>query len=853
MRIPAGLLAVPLLAGSLAAVLLFDRLPDLFAFHAAAAALIALLAALAAFASGSRRECSAAIVTGALLTGASLGASAGERAYEPALLHWFTSLPAERAEEPWVIEGTLREDAALTAFGTSLSIDVDGLRPAGQAMRPMAGGVRLSVAGTIAAGRLDQWRAGRRVRLPALLRIPSVYRNPGAPDDARAVARRGVVLVGAVKSGALVEVIGRGSVLRETAASARAWARAELAARVGHWSSRSAAVATAITVGDRTGLSADDERRLQEAGTYHVIAISGGNIAILTVILLVGARVLRVPRRAAAGLAIAALLFYAQVTGAPASVARAVAAAVVYLAGRLLEHRGPPLNALAVAAILATGVSPLSVADPGFLLSFGATLGILVLAPRFPVASAFRRKRHETRLASLLREILLALTTLFIATICAEIALAPLGALLFLRITFAGLLLNFAAIPLMGLVQAGSLCVLAAAVPFPAIATLFGYAAHAAATGLVDSARFVDLVPWISVHVPRPAVWLVIVYYVGCVAAMSVHRHTRFFAATAALMFVVMLVGPRFAMRDVIPPTPSRGGAPAAAARDALRVVFLDVAQGDATLIRMPGGRSVLVDTGGTFPGQTVTAPSELNYRRTAAFDIGERVVVPALRALGVRRLDTLVLTHGDPDHIGGAAAVIRRDAPRAIWEGVPVPPFEPMRVLGAAASVEHISWRTVQAGDAERDGAAEIGVLHPPPPDWERQRVRNDDSIVLDVRLGDVSIVLPADIGAEGERAVAARLRASSIVILKVPHHGSATSSTPDFLAALHPAAAIISAGRDNRFGHPAPAVVARYREAGVPIFRTDRDGAVFVDTDGESVWIRGWTGRTLTIPRAR
>jgi hypothetical protein len=143
-RHPAGLVAIPLVAGSLAAILLFDRLPDLLAFHAAASASIALVAALAAFGGGSTAEGAAAVAAGALLAGFSLGASAAERAYGPPLLHWFASVPAERANDPWLIEGVLREDAAPTSYGTSLSIDVDsvGHRAARGDARPAASGSR---------------------------------------------------------------------------------------------------------------------------------------------------------------------------------------------------------------------------------------------------------------------------------------------------------------------------------------------------------------------------------------------------------------------------------------------------------------------------------------------------------------------------------------------------------------------------------------------------------------------------------------------------------------------------------------------------------------------------------------
>jgi competence protein ComEC len=227
--------------------------------------------------------------------------------------------------------------------------------------------------------------------------------------------------------------------------------------------------------------------------------------------------------------------------------------------------------------------------------------------------------------------------------------------------------------------------------------------------------------------------------------------------------------------------------------------------------------------------------------------------VARALRAFGVRSLDAFVVTHGDPDHIGGGRAVIRSLRPRAIWEGVPVPPHEPLRRLSEEAAAISAEWRTVQTGDRLRLSGVEIRVLHPPPPKWERQRVRNDDSIVLAIRLGDVEVLLPGDIGREGESQASTHVDAASITILKAPHHGSATSSTREFLDAVRPAAVIVSAGRANRFGHPAAVVVQRYRQMGVPMFSTAEDGAVVVDTDGRGVEMWGtWSGHRLTLTTA-
>ena len=191
---------------------------------------------------------------------------------------------------------------------------------------------------------------------------------------------------------------------------------------------------------------------------------------------------------------------------------------------------------------------------------------------------------------------------------------------------------------------------------------------------------------------------------------------------------------------------------------------------------------------------------------------------------------------------VDGAPGLERAIA--AVWDGVPVPRHAPLRAVIDRADALGIAWRTVQPGDAIRIGPVTVRVLHPPLPDWERQRVRNEDSVVLDVRIGHVSIVLPGDIGAEGERAILPLLTPARTVIFKAPHHGSATSSTPQLLDALRPAAVIFSAGRNNRFGHPAAAVVERYRQRGVRMFSTAESGAIVIDTDGQAVSVWGWAG---------
>jgi competence protein ComEC len=232
-----------------------------------------------------------------------------------------------------------------------------------------------------------------------------------------------------------------------------------------------------------------------------------------------------------------------------------------------------------------------------------------------------------------------------------------------------------------------------------------------------------------------------------------------------------------------------------------------------------------------------------------SGFDVGDRVVAPVLRELGIRRLDRIALTHGDPDHVGGAASVLQEFRPAEVWEGIPVPRFAPLNALRVEAQAVGAHWSNVYRGDRVSIDGVEVRAESPTPGDWERQKVRNDDSLVLDVRWRDVSILLTGDIGKAVEHGLASTRQPSPLRVLKAPHHGSLTSSSVDFVRALRPQVVVFSVGRSNHFGHPAPDVVERYRDVGSAIFRTDQDGAVSLDTDGKSLELRTFTGRRFGL----
>jgi competence protein ComEC len=737
-----------------------------------------------------------------------------------------TSLGASPLREPVAVRARLVEDASPQGGFTTLQAEVTAIQIAG-AWEPARAGVTMTVGGSVAANQAAEWRAGRIFETFATFRRPARYLDEGVPDFERDLALAGTALFGSIKSGLLVDVRARASRVQEAAAAIRAHVRRSVQQWVAPHDAVSAAIVTAVLIGDRTGLPDEARLRLQAAGTYHVIAISGGNIAILAGLILGMLLLCGITGRPAAAVTLLLLVAYAQVVSAGASVWRATLMAIVYLGARLLDHRSPPWHALSAAAAIVICARPLDLRDAGFILTFGATAALLEAARRLALMPAMSRVEGRRRVV---RWLLASLA----ASLAAEVALLPVSAWTFSRVTSAGLVLNLAAVPLMALVQIGGIVVSCAA-GFEIVARPAGWIAYAGAAALVGSARLVDVAPWLTARVPPPSVALVAAYYAGLAVALCatgrVRRRNALLRAcglaTVVLSTVAIVTGqPEGWLRDEATFRLRSGQGPG------LRVTMFDVGQGDATLVELPDRSRMLVDAGGIPFG-------------ASTFDIGSRVLAPALWARGLRRIDTLVVTHGDPDHLGGASAIIEAFAPKEVWEGVPVRPHRPLQEVLRKARTAGAQVERRRAGEAWHAGSARVRVLHPPLPDWERQRVRNDDSIVLEIVYGDVAVLLLGDVGADVERTILSRLTPASHRILKVGHHGSRTSTSPELLNHWRPHVALISCGRGNSFGHPAPEVIRRLDSIGARIYRTDLDGQVTIDTDGARVAVRTFNER--------
>lgn len=759
--------------------------------------------------------------TGVAAAGGFAGASAVQRASDPPLVRALAGAGLwpdnGRAGSPVRLEGVLLSDAWSAGPVVLLRLRVTRvwLGPCGCPL-PVDGEVQVGVGGTIAAHHRDAWRSGRRITAEVALRRPSAFRNTGTADETTQRVRRRLAAIGQVKSALQVEVQ-PGSPVSETLAALRAHARRAIARATGA-DATAAAVGTAILVGDRTGLDPALETRLQRAGTFHVIAISGGNIALWAAgTIWVTTRLTRRRVAALAGAA-AILVAYAALVGGGASVERATGMALVGLVARWADQRGAAVNVLALTAAGLVALDPLLVFDVAFWLTTAATLGLVIGLPGDGAA------RHTgTRL----------IHALVLTSVCAELALLPIVAAVFQQVTLAGLVLSALAMPAMAVVQVSALSLVALDPLAPWLAPALGLLLRAAVATVTETATVVDLVPGLAWRVPPPTLAPVVAYYASLAAWLWLRRGGGMSAAP--LRHAAGVVAAIAGLWIAVSPLTLVRWRP-----HALELVVFDVGQGAAALVHFPGGRRMLVDAGG------VTGRGA---------DLGALVVGPALRARGIRWIDTLVVTHADLDHAGGAASLVREFGPTEVWSGIAVADDPVMAGLRAAAASVGAAWREVRRGEVLELDGVRVSVAHPSPPEWERQRVRNDDSVVLAIDAGAVRLVLPGDAGADVEPEIATALRwrdldpggasAPPVTVLVAGHHGSAGSTTTPWLAALRPSLGIVSAGAANPFGHPAAATLDRLRAAGAEVWRTDRDGEVTVRSDARGVAVSSVAGR--------
>ncbi len=730
----------------------------------------------------SHREAVAGCVAPALAAGLALPA-----AFESGLVGYLccgaaAGLAALRLRLP----GGLGVIGAVLALALGALVSVSHLRSLAQ--DPLASEIgdpvrgRAVVTGAVSHGQWDQRAIARFQDADVLLRVTASIetgdvvelegrlREPRGPtadgfDERTWLARQGVHEVLRARS---AHVVGRRGGVWGVIDAMRSSARDAL--RVGGGDGE--AVADGVLLGGNDGLTPETRDAFRASGLGHLLAVSGQNVVLLVAAILVVCGCLGVARAPALGLAIAATVLYVLVVGPGASVVRAGITGVVIAVAWLANRPVARWHVLAVAAAGCLWLDPWAVVEPGFQLSFVAVVAIFVAAPRI------RHWLEGTSCPARLRE------PLAISTAC-TLATAPIAWLQFDRVALAGSLpANLAALPAVApLLWVGIAATLvhplapAAAVPLALAASALGeylvVVAHAGAR-IDHFASGAEIILGIGVPVMLAAFWF------------TRPRYEFFMIATISVLGFVQLL-------DHVTHSP-----PAAFA--SLHVTFFDVGQGNATLIQSTGF-AVLVDAG----------PPDAHLARR-------------LHRRGIHRLDAIVLSHPQADHVGGAAEVLdTMSVGRLLDPGLPTDERYERDAL-AAAHRHGVPVVVARTGLVLRAGKVDVRVLGPR--HVEPGEDPNSAAVILVAEEGDCRVLLPAD----AEAAVELPLNLPQAGVLEVAHHGSADPDLPELLRRVRPRTAVISVGRGNSYGHPSPSTLAALAAAGVGVLRTDRIGDLSV-----------------------
>lgn len=573
------------------------------------------------------------------------------------------------------------------------------------------------------------------------------------------------------------------------------------------------------------------------AGVTHIISISGSHLGMVAIIcfwitrhvlLLLPERTYHWitihadPRKVAALATIVTVTFYAFLAGGQIATIRSLIMILAALAAIVLDRENDLLPALSLAALITLLAHPQALFDISFQLSFLSVLSIVFVVSTWNALNlpAISRTRKLVKQALLL----------FVISCSAALATGPLVALYFNRISIAGVIANMAVVPFAGavVVPLGLLSGIASLVtgqlPLAATNQFF-------ADLFISFVSFFARIPFSSIHLPSPGPLFTAGYFLLLVASallvrasllaryrplessLRPPRWTVVAAATAGVMIVAAVTFPFF--RDRV-----------------IRVTFLDVGQGDSTLVETVSGRNILIDGGGT---------------RDNRFDIGRSVLAPYLWNRGIRTIDLVVLSHPHPDHMNGLLAVLKQFTVHEAWvsgRDRSLPGYGEFQCL---IHDRGIPFRTVSAGDRAQIGEVQLDVLHPRPSFIHNTRKayadENDRSLVIRMTSRDRTFLFAGDIHESGEKFLIRNVPDLACDLVKVPHHGSRTSSSGKFLDAVRPSIAIITVGDGNVYRHPSDEVVGRFDRAGCGVFRTDKHGAVMVKDSASGLNVLPWS----------
>lgn len=563
-------------------------------------------------------------------------------------------------------------------------------------------------------------------------------------------------------------------------------------------------IAKALLLGQKGDIEVADRQAFARSGLSHLMAVSGLHVGFIVIpmwLLIPYVWSYRIGRHIGFGLMAIVLITYCGITGFSASVVRASVMAILAAFARIYRHPREPMNLMALAALIILVVDPDALWDTGFQLSFSAVSILLTVLPTLQRLLPERLNRKPWSI----------LTGLMLVSVVVQIGLYPILASEFGEYSMAGTVTNMAGIPLTQVLILWSLAGLPLSALFPNIDTLVMWPADRAAWLLMEVASTAGAWDWSWWFVAKPSMWIYPTWLAGAMLISGLRGRERW---RLSILFMVFLLGWTISATIVDRSKPL------------VEVLYFDVGQGDAALIRTKSGAHWLIDTGVFSPG----------------YESGNRTILPVLRRLGINRLNGVVLSHPHADHIGGTLSIIESIRIDTLYEADF--PTSSTIVAGyrSAARKKDIPIVRVQSGRELNIGAGVRGrIIGPIEPEFHSDP--NTASVVMKLEAGSISFLFTGDADMEAEMLLLDRYAPLlTSTVLKAGHHGSRTSSSIPFLEAVAPSHIVVSLALQNRYSHPHAEAVARLRTTGANMHFTSLKSAVWMATDGYSIWEVPW-----------
>jgi beta-lactamase superfamily II metal-dependent hydrolase len=679
--------------------------------------------------------------------------------------------------------GHLHDEPTRLPWGYGYEIEISGVEFEG-ALRAARGGLRLSYTAHPEGGPPPDVHAGDQVAVLAEANLPQVFRDEGAFDGRAYLAQQNIDLVATLRAAKLIERIGPPT---STVTTALARARRRLRDEIDELfvaTPQAAGVLRAMLLGDRSFVERSEATDFQKTGVFHVLVVAGLHVGAIAFALYWVGRKLRLSR-------VWTMLFTLSLlenrepstaTFRPAAQPSAPVTPTRETSATVLPPQRRPPACPSKAAVLKRAIAPAS-------------------ADRYGIESRAARERHRVLHRAILE--------------------APAH-----RVPLSAPLVNLVAVPLVGVVVPLGFLTLACGLIFPAAGKLLAAPLAWLTTLLLHVVQwFAHFRGW-SYRIPGPPVWLILLFFAaGLLIAAELRLQLPLRRSVAWGMFLVFAAS---ALTIAIYPFGEKW------ARGRLELTVVDVGQGDSLFVVSPGGKTLLIDGGGAFGGFP-------GHEEHNGIDPGEEAVSPYLWSRGFQKLDVVALTHAHQDHLGGLSAILENFRIGRLWIGREESSPALLRLEDLARErnvpIEH----ELRGRSFHWDGVDGDFLWPEMAPEEAATSAKNNDSLVLRLRYGNRTMLLPGDAERQVEREMLSEDEAETLHsdVLKVGHHGSKNSTIPEFLAAVQPRFAIISAGEFNPYGHPHAELLERLEKTGAVILRTDRDGAVRVVTDGERLEI--------------